>query len=79
MIKVGQIYQEPSKYGLKYVITRVRPCNTGVVRKYYHAICDDGYVVFNKLFKTDIEQDKLIAEYPTWKEALNSKEFKGEK
>lgn len=77
MIKVGQIYQEPNKYGIKYVITRVRSHNNGVVRRYYHVICNDGYV-FDELFETDIEQAKLIAEYPTWKEAVNSKEFKGE-
>ena len=77
MIKVGQIYQEPSKYGFKYVITKVRPYNDEVIKKYYLAICDDG-CVFDMLFEMDIKQDKLIAEYPTWQEAINSKEFKGE-
>ena len=75
MIKVGQIYQEPSQYGFKYVITKVRPYNDEFIKKYYQAICDDGSV-FDKFFEIDIKQDKLIAEYPTWQEAVNSKEFK---
>jgi hypothetical protein len=77
MIKVGQIYQEPSEYGFKYVITKIRPYNDKVIRKYYRAICDDGDV-FDKLFEIDIKQDNLIAEYPTWQEAVNSKEFKND-
>lgn len=76
MIRVGQIYQEPSKYGFNYVITKVRPYNDDeVIRRYYQAICNDGSV-FDKLFEMDIKQDKLIAEYPTWQEAVNSKEFR---
>lgn len=74
MIKVGQVYEEPSQYGFKYVITKIRPYNDEFIKKYYQAICDDGSV-FDKLFETDIKQDKLIAEYPTWQEAVNSKEF----
>ena len=33
-------------------------------------------IVYNG--KTLKEELKLIAEYPTWQEAVNSKEFKGE-
>lgn len=77
MIKAGQIYQEPSKYGFKYLITKVIPDNDEGIKKHYCGICDDGYV-FDKLFEIDIKQDKLIAEYTTWQEAVNSEEFKGE-
>lgn len=72
-IKVGQIYQEPGEYGFKYVITKVRPYNG----EYYHAICDDGYVL-GKLFEIEIKQDNFIAEYPTWQEAVNSEYFKND-
>lgn len=78
MIKVGQIYEEPGAYGFKYVITKVRPYNDKYIKKYYHAICDDGEV-FDKLFEQNIKEDNLIAEYPTWQEAVNSPEFRGEK
>jgi hypothetical protein len=32
------------------------------------------FKIIKNLFKTN----KLLAEYPTWQEAVNSKEFKGE-
>lgn len=75
MIKVGQIYKEHGEYDIKYVISKVRPYKDEIVKKYYVAICNNGDV-FEKFFEIDIKQDKLIAEYPTWQEAVNSKEFK---
>lgn len=77
MIKVGQIYEEPSEYGFKYAITKVRPHSDKNIKKYYQAICDDG-TVFDILIEADVKTDKLIAEYPTWQEAVNSKEFRDE-
>ena len=73
-IKVGQIYEETGEYGFKYVITKVRPYNDKDIKKYYQAVCDDG-CVFDMLFEMDMKQDQLVAEYPTWQEAVNSKKF----
>lgn len=65
-IKVGQIRKD--SLGL-YVIT------------YDLTICaivyQDGEV--REWTERQIECDELIAEYPTWQEAVNSKEFNGEK
>ena len=43
-------------------------------------IYDDGYNVSYPIREDSnlFIFDKLIAEYPTWQEAVNSKEFKGE-
>ena len=69
MIKVGQIYKE--KTGCKWCITKVGALVS--------AICDDGTVCFGKLWDNYFQLTvELIAEYPTWQEAVNSKEFKGE-
>jgi hypothetical protein len=77
MIKVGQVYNCQNE--LIYVITKQYPFReeNGEIGKRYQAIFDDGYVC-EKLHIEEILKDKLIAEYPTWQEAVNSKEFKGE-
>lgn len=69
MIKVGQIYKVPYLGG-KVVITWIRADKTE-----FHMVRDDGFFLSSK----DNEMDKdsvLLAEYPTWQEAVNSKEFK---
>lgn len=65
-IKVGQIYNIPYLGG-KVVVTWVRAdnCNFTIVR-------EDGYFFSSSNTDNDWE---LIAEYPTWQEAVNSKEF----
>lgn len=78
MIKVGQIYQfimtgdkwviTKGSYGEDIVCENIPICmirNDGEVTT--------GYVPYSFFMKT-----KLIAEYPTWQEAVNSKEFKEE-
>lgn len=68
MIKAGQIYKVPYLGG-KVVITWIRADKTE-----FHMVRDDGFFLFSK----DNEMDKdsvLLAEYPTWQEAVNSKEF----
>lgn len=68
MIKVGQIYKVPYLGG-KVVITWIRGDKTE-----FHMVRDDGFFLFSK----DDEMGKdsvLLAEYPTWQEAVNSKEF----
>ena len=71
MIKVGRIFKQ--KNGEVFVIS-----NLNVV--YYSVIYKDGYTV---TYKTTDDNLKFVlyeqlAEYPTWQEAVNSKEFKGE-
>lgn len=66
MIKVGQIRKDDfNLYVITYDLTNCAIVyRNGEVREYTEKL---------------IEQDKLIAEYPTWQEAVNSPEFKGEK
>lgn len=65
MIKVGQIY---TNYGKTYVVTnfenKVFLLNT------------DGKCQGRSI--DDVQKMTLIAHYPTWQEAVNSAEFKGE-
>ena len=65
MIKVGQIYDIPYLGG-KVVITWIRDD-----RSEFYYIRQDGF-----FFKGNSEhQCNFVAEYPTWQEAVNSKEF----
>lgn len=68
MIKVGQL-RKGTRLGT-YVITKYHG-------EYNNHIIRQGGGVFDCADKEDIEKDKLIAEYPTWQEAVNSKEFNG--
>lgn len=69
MVKVGQIYSIPYLGG-KVVITWIRADKTD-----FHCVRQDGF-----FFKSDDVSDcELIAEYPTWQEAVNSPEFRGTK
>lgn len=74
MIKAGQIYK--ANFITKRIIALTGEDFNGNV----HFIMPDGCVGF--FHKTAIVQDiqdkflKKIAEYPTWQEAVNSKEFK---
>lgn len=72
MIKVGQIYTDNEDV---YVVTNVWT-NIFENKEYFSSINTDGDVNFNNLVSYAEENDKLIAEYPTWQEAVNSKEFK---
>lgn len=70
MIKVGQIYTYKNQ---PYVITKVTqetPYKEGTACCLYQ----DGYV--EELWDVNAAANPLIAEYPTWLEAVNSKEFK---
>ena len=66
MIRAGQIFKD--KYDFRFVITLYSPV--------------DIYIIYNNgsccNFSTkdfDYLDYKFIAEYPTWQEAVNSKEF----
>lgn len=68
MIKVGQIYRNKCFPNVKIVITQE---NLGG----FNIVYTDGSV--QKSVKADELDDSWIfeAEYPTWQEAVNSKEF----
>jgi len=68
MIKVGQVYKTP--YGSRYIITYMGMYNI-------YLLYNNGYSMEYSLSSMmDNYDDKLIAEYPSWQEAVNSKEFK---
>jgi len=73
MIKVGQIYYDKEKHA-NFVVT---VASDGQYGFYTNSIYKSGYVNIHSADWIEIN-GKLIAEYPTWQEAVNSKEFKGE-
>lgn len=76
MIKAGQIYKEKE---LPY--WRKHECNVFVISSIDFTACiiyKDGTVYRGIGIKWIKEDCKLIAEYPTWQEAVNSKEFRDE-
>lgn len=75
MIKVGQIYELP--------ISKSPVVVTNIVNKkekhfdLIYFITVDG--LQERLWRKSVEETlKLIAEYPTWQKAINSKEFNTE-
>lgn len=74
MIKVGQIYELPF-FKSPAVVIRIEPQHE---RRFdwIYLITNDGQQ--ERLWRQSVEETlKLIAEYPTWQQAVNSKEFKG--
>lgn len=72
MIKAGQIYKH--KYSPEMI------CITYIEEGNVRGIRPDGQVKVYTYF-TELDVDlwwELIAEYPTWQEAVNSKEFKND-
>lgn len=65
MIKAGQIYEDNKG---KYVITFV------FSEENYNAVTSQGFVFCSNELPTGV----LVTEYPTWQEAINSKEFKND-
>lgn len=68
MIKAGQIYKSKN---LIYVVTFVVKNKQQV-----QAITPRGFTFGWSYSKAQRYGGELIAEYPTWQEAINSKEFK---
>lgn len=75
MIKEGQIYQRPN--GIKILITNSIPVSEEIldtkVEGMYCYITQFGYT--SRIADCVLVGLKLIAKYPTWREAVNSKEF----
>ena len=68
-IKVGQIWQQSNGY--KIVVTALDVDLIGEVI----VIFQDGDVAYKSKEDTEFSFCTLLAEYPTWQEAVNSKEF----
>ena len=71
MIRVGEIRE---REGFKFVISKIYGTSFG----------DRAFIVYDDGYTESIEakflenNSTLIAEYPTWQEAVNSKEFKND-
>lgn len=75
-VKVGQVYKLPYSKS-PVVVIRIDPKKEKRFDWIYF-ITDDGRQ--ERLWRTSVEETlELVAEYNTWQEAVNSKEFKGEK
>lgn len=72
MIKVGQIYEDKGTGTGKMVIS-----NTSIAGLIY-LIFTDGSCGKRGKKEFNLQYYSLVAEYPTWQEAVNSKEFKDE-
>ena len=68
--KEGQIFEHYC-IGKRFVFV-VTGRKTKTTR-FYNVIMQGGYGSSRR--QTDFEKYRLIAEYPTWQEAVNSKEF----
>lgn len=76
MIKVGQVYKLP--YSKSSVVVIRIESKKEKRFDWIYFITDGGQQ--ERLWRTSVEEMlELIAEYPTWQEAVNSPEFKGEK
>ena len=76
MIKVGQVYKLP--YSKSPVVVIRIESKKEKRFDWIYFITDGGQQ--ERLWRTSVEEMlELIAEYPTWQEAVNSPEFKGEK
>ena len=71
MIKGGKVYQSIKQKDKQFVVTFSNEYDW----KSY-VISSEG--VGSCRWNSDIGKMELIAEYSTWQEAVNSKEFKGE-
>ena len=69
-IKVGQIYKSNLTLAIR-TIAFVDDEEVSIINI-------DGFVDRWKLDEIPISDWKLLAEYPTWRDAVNSPEFRGE-
>lgn len=72
-IKVGQVYKYTIKPSTRFVVTAAFDDNTR-----FDYILNDGVVFSYEEGKYLLDRTELIAEYPSWIEAINSPEFKTE-
>ena len=72
-IKVGQVYKYTAEPSTRFVVTAAFDENTR-----FDYILNDGVVFSYEKGKDLLDGTELIAEYSTWIEAVNSKEFKND-
>lgn len=72
MIKIGQVYRVKED-GCRFVVTNI----TGQINPYC-LLYDDGDVFESCPGSVINEQAELIAEFPTWIQAINSKAFQND-
>lgn len=73
MIKVGQIYELPISKG-RVIVTKVE--NIKKDKRYDFIYFINNYGLQERLWRISVEETlKLVAEYDTWQQAVNSKEF----
>ena len=70
MIKVGQVYKYTAEPSKRFVVTAAFDENTR-----FDYILNDGVVFSYEKGKYLLDGTELITQYPTWQEAVNSKEF----
>lgn len=74
MIKTGQIYKT-NLTGYIVCVTNIQPYIDGKENPVDDICCILQCGEHQIMSREYIEKIKLIAEYPTWQEAVNSKEF----
>lgn len=75
MIRVGDIYSDNTKMTHNCLVTFVSRNTVNILA------ANGGMFTFENSPKQEadfLRNRKLIAEYPTWREAVNSKEFKND-
>lgn len=78
-IKVGQIYEAICDgYKERFVLTKKYQPVEGLSDVRFDVVYQDGVCRTNVVEYYVANSCKLIAEYPTWQEAVNSKEFKND-
>lgn len=68
-VKVGQVYKDED--GWRFCVTLTSPVDI-------YAVYHQGSIGSWNNKENFLRNKTLIAEYPTWQEAVNSPEFKGE-
>lgn len=76
IIKVGQVWKSDNPV-MTIAITYIDKRNSRKPSEwdYYYIFKDGETVACDEMYFVKIER-KCVAEYPTWQEAVNSKEFK---
>lgn len=75
-VKVGQVYKLPYTKS-PVVVIRIEPKIEDRF-DFIHFITEEGRQ--ERLWRIAVEETlELVAEYPSWQEAVNSPEFKGER
>lgn len=72
-IKVGQVYELPFTRS-NVVVTYIEHKEDSAF-DWIYLLTIEGQ---DRLWRKTVETLKLVAEYPTWQEAVNSKEFNNE-